>query len=253
MKRIKMIMIALMMAIVTSASAMTYDQAKQQALFLADKMAYELNLTEDQYEAAYEINLDYLMAVNDYDDLYGTYWTRRNLEFQSILASWQYDEYVAATYFYRPVYWSDNTWNWRIYSYYPVTTWYNSRPAVYVNYRGGNSRTYYTSRTWSQPSQRIVRANVQTVRTASREPAVNRTFGNLSRQSVSRTNNVNVTNINVNNNRSNTVFRAPANNVNRSVNSQATGNRSFGSGNRMGATSSAAGNAVSSGSFGGHR
>lgn len=137
MKRIKIMMIALMMTIVTSASAMTYDQAKQQALFLADKMAYELNLTEEQYEAAYEINLDYLMAVNDYSDVYGTYWSRRNLELQSILTSWQYNAYIAADYFYRPVYWSYNTWNWRIYSYYPTTTWYNARPTVYVSYRGG--------------------------------------------------------------------------------------------------------------------
>ena len=252
MKRIKMIMIALMMAIATSASAMTYDQAKQQALFLADKMAYELNLTEDQYEAAYEINLDYLMAVNDYNDLYGTYWTRRNLEFQSILASWQYDEYVAANYFYRPVYWSGNTWNWRIYSYYPATTWYNARPVVYVNYRGGNSRRYYTSRTWSSPSQRIVRTNVQPVSTPNRRTVTNRTFGNLSSKSVSRTSNVNITNINVNNNRSNTVFRAPASSVNRSVNTSSTSNRSFGKGNVM-TTTRTTGNVISSGSFGGHR
>ena len=36
-------------------------------------MAYELNLTDDQYEAAYEVNLDYLMGVDTYDDLYGIY------------------------------------------------------------------------------------------------------------------------------------------------------------------------------------
>ena len=46
-----------------AASAMSYSQAREQALFLTDKMAYELNLTDDQYEAAYEINLDYLLSV----------------------------------------------------------------------------------------------------------------------------------------------------------------------------------------------
>ena len=35
-----------------SANAMSYEQARQQALFLTDKMAYELNLTDEQYEAA---------------------------------------------------------------------------------------------------------------------------------------------------------------------------------------------------------
>ena len=73
----------LMMAL--SAKAMSYEQARDQALFLTDKMAYELNLTEDQYEAAYEINLDYLMGINDYNELYGTYWERRNLDLSYVL------------------------------------------------------------------------------------------------------------------------------------------------------------------------
>ncbi|MDP0699512.1 hypothetical protein, partial [Klebsiella pneumoniae] len=48
-------------ALTSAANAVSYEQARHQALFLTDKMAYELNLTDDQYEAAYEINLDYLM------------------------------------------------------------------------------------------------------------------------------------------------------------------------------------------------
>ena len=39
------LLLALSMAV--TASAMNYHQAKQHALFLADKMAYELNLTEE--------------------------------------------------------------------------------------------------------------------------------------------------------------------------------------------------------------
>ena len=58
-----------LLTVTVSASAMSYEQARQQALFLTDKMAYELNLTDDQYEAAYEINLDYLMSISDYSDL----------------------------------------------------------------------------------------------------------------------------------------------------------------------------------------
>lgn len=193
MKTIKMIMIAVMMTIVTSASAMTYSQAKNQALFLADKMAYELDLTDEQYEAAYEINLDYLMAVNDYDDVYGTYWTRRNLELRSILASWQYDKYVAAEYFYRPVYWSNNRWNWRIYTHYSYDRYYKPRPMVYVTYRGGNDKRYYTSRSWSKPTMRTV-ARVEngnhtwTVQRAvtPKENTGNRTFGNGNRNSSTR-------------------------------------------------------------------
>ena len=61
----KKMFFALMVMLTTTmtASAMSYEQARSEALFLTDKMAYELNLTDEQYEAAYEINLDYLMGV----------------------------------------------------------------------------------------------------------------------------------------------------------------------------------------------
>ncbi|MBR2253310.1 MAG: hypothetical protein IJ895_02700, partial [Prevotella sp.] len=66
MKKFIMTMVALLTA-VTGVKAMGYEQAREQALFLTDKMAYELNLTDAQYEAAYEINLDYLMGVTSYN------------------------------------------------------------------------------------------------------------------------------------------------------------------------------------------
>lgn len=96
MKKIIIAFAALFM-ITVSARAMGYEQARNQALFLTDKMAYELNLTEDQYEAAYEINLDYLMGVNTVDDLYGVYWRQRNLDLSYILLDWQYSNFCAAT------------------------------------------------------------------------------------------------------------------------------------------------------------
>ena len=43
----------------SSKNAMSYNAAKNEALFLSDKMAYELNLTAAQYEAVYEINTPY--------------------------------------------------------------------------------------------------------------------------------------------------------------------------------------------------
>lgn len=235
-----MIMIAVMMTIVTSASAMTYSQAKDQALFLADKMAYELNLTDEQYEAAYEINLDYLMAVNDYNDVYGTYWTRRNLELQSILAAWQYNIYIATEYFYRPLYWSNNRWNWRVYTHYSYNKYYKPRPKVYVTYRGGNDKHYYTSRSWNKPTTRkVVKTNNNcTWNVPGNSKNVNtgnRTFGNGNRTTVNRTTNVNVTNINVNNNNNNRTvnnrsFGSPSNTTTRTVaQAKTNGNtRSFG-------------------------
>jgi uncharacterized membrane protein YgcG len=133
----------------TTASAMSYKQARQQALFLTDKMAYELNLTEDQYEAAYEVNLDYLMSVDTYDDLYGAYWRQRNMDLSYILLDWQYRTYLNATYFYRPLYWNAGYWHFGIYARYPRRDYfYFGCPHFYVSYRGGHSWRVNGNRSW---------------------------------------------------------------------------------------------------------
>ena len=142
--------LVMMMTAAVSASAMSYEQARNEALFLTDKMAYELNLTDAQYEAAYEINLDYLMGVTSVDDVFGTYWERRNLDLSYILYSWQWDAFRAATYFYRPLYWDAGFWHFGIYAYYPRRDhFFFGRPHFYATYRGGHAwhmngvRSYY--------------------------------------------------------------------------------------------------------------
>ena len=142
----------------TTASAMSYEQARQQALFLTDKMAYELNLTDDQYEAAYEVNLDYLMGINTYDDLYGVYWRQRNLDLSYILLDWQYRAFCDATYFYRPLYWDGGFWHFGIYARYPRRDYFFfGRPHFYVSYRGDHcwrvngGRSWYHGRSYGRP------------------------------------------------------------------------------------------------------
>ena len=134
---------------------MSYSQAREQALFLTDKMAYELNLTDDQYEAAYEINLDYLLSVNSDDELYGDYWRWRNIDFSYVLLDWQYRMFCEAAYFYRPLYFSAGVWHFAIYARYPHRDYfYFNRPTVYVSYRGGhswrqnNGSSWYSGRTF---------------------------------------------------------------------------------------------------------
>ena len=139
MKKILTTLVA-MIALTVSANAMSYEQARREALFLTDKMAYELNLSDAQYDAAYEINLDYLMGVTSVDDVYGTYWTRRNLDISYVLLDWQWNAFCAANYFYRPLYWRAGCWHFGIYARYPNRSYYYfHRPTVYVSYRGGHS------------------------------------------------------------------------------------------------------------------
>ena len=195
MKKLIIALVAMFCMTFTTASAMSYEQARQQALFLTDKMAYELNLTDDQYEAAYEINLDYLMGVNSYDDLYGLYWRQRNLDLSYILLDWQYRNFCAASYFYRPLYWNGGYFHFGIYARYPRRDYFFfGRPHFYTVYCGGHSwrmnggRSWYHGRQYAAP------------RPGSREPhfgmrdSFNRgdygrgkTFGNMDRQSSTRT------------------------------------------------------------------
>ena len=146
---------ALLLTVALSTMAMSYEQARDRALFLTDKMAYELNLNDEQYEAAYEVNLDYLMSISTYDDLYGTYWTRRNMDLSYILFDWQYNAFCSAAYFYRPLIWTDGVWRFSIYVRYPNRTYfYFGRPAFYATYYGGHSwhrnggRSWYHGRTF---------------------------------------------------------------------------------------------------------
>ena len=139
MKKMMMTLVA-MLTIAVNANAMSYEQARNEALFLTDKMAYELNLTDEQYEAAYEINLDYLMGVTSRSDVFGTYWERRNLDLSYILLDWQWEAFLAATYFYRPLYWDAGYWHFAIYARYPHRDYfYFGFPHFYTTYRGGHA------------------------------------------------------------------------------------------------------------------
>ena len=143
------IALTMLVTMTMTTNAMSYEQARQQALFLTDKMAYELNLTEEQYEAAYEVNLDYLMSVNTQADLYGAYWTQRNLDLSYILFDWQYQAYLAASYFYRPLYWEAGYWHFGIYARYPYRDYfYFGRPHFWTVYRGGHSWRMNGGRSW---------------------------------------------------------------------------------------------------------
>ena len=146
---------AMMMVMTITANAMNYNAAKNEALFLSDKMAYELNLTAAQYEDVYEINLDYFLSVNGRNDILGPWWDRRNADLRYVLTAYQYDKYVTLNYFYRPVAWKAGGWTFAVYSHYDRGHFYKARPTVFVTYKGGNNHkpaTHYADRTTTKPT-----------------------------------------------------------------------------------------------------
>ena len=160
----KMLVMAMMMVMTISANAMSYTAAKNEALFLSDKMAYELNLTDAQYDAVYEINLDYLMSVNGAGDVFGTWWSRRNADLRYVLTTWQYDKYAALGYFYRPLNWERGSWVFNIYSHYTNRShFYKARPTVFISYKGGNNRKaghFYADRRVVKPAPKAPAARL---------------------------------------------------------------------------------------------
>ena len=139
MKKTLLILTA-MMALTLQAAAMNYEEARSEALFLTDKMAYELNLTDAQYEAAYEINLDYLMGLTGESDALGICWEHRNYDMRCVLADWQWELFRVAAYFFRPVCWEGGRWHFGIYARYPQHDhYYFGRPHFYTAYRGAHS------------------------------------------------------------------------------------------------------------------
>lgn len=139
MKRLTTILfIALLSTFV--AKSMNYDEARQRAWFLTDKMAYELNLTPEQYDRAYEINLNYFLSINTASDCYGAYWNYRNADFRYVLFDWQYSLFSTLDYFFRPIRWVRTSWYYPVFDRYRAGYYYFDRPAIYLSYRGWSWR-----------------------------------------------------------------------------------------------------------------
>jgi len=118
MRRLLMTMLVAM-TVAIGAKAIGFEDARREARYLTDKMAYELGLSQSEYERIYRINLDYLTRVNGYDDLYATHWNARNSALQVVLTGRRWNAYIGRNYFYRPLSWRNGTFVYNVYSRYP--------------------------------------------------------------------------------------------------------------------------------------
>ncbi len=142
MKRYMMTMMVAIFAW-TGMNAMDYETAREQAYYLTDKMAYELNLNEQQYNDAYEINLDYLLSIRTEADLRGDYLAYRNDDLRAILYDWQWTAFRAVDYLFRPLWWLNGGWYMPVYRYYTHDYYFYHHPRIYWDYRGGHGRFYH--------------------------------------------------------------------------------------------------------------
>lgn len=151
--------LALFMTFTVNIFAMSMSNIRTNARFLSDRMAYELDLSPMQYDDCYEINFDYLYAINrimddvvfGYHDAIDAYYRlldSRNEEMRYVLNTRQFAKFMQLDYFYRPVYSTGKSWTFRIYTIYSNRTFfYYDAPTGYKNYRGGHTgQNYYNKR-----------------------------------------------------------------------------------------------------------
>lgn len=160
-------LMVMMTMLVSSAKGMSYEMAHEEAAFIADKMAYELDLSEMQYESVYEVYFDYFLNVTP-SNIYGIYWDHLCTDLSYILTPDQYRRFRNLAYFYRPVvYRNGNHWSFAIYTRYARDYFFFNRPQAYIVYRSGHSRahnnhvSYYKGIHYNHPAaggMRTVRA-----------------------------------------------------------------------------------------------
>ncbi|MCQ2203273.1 MAG: hypothetical protein MJZ15_02405 [Bacteroidales bacterium] len=150
--------IALIAICCTSAFAsLSNSKIRTYARFLTDRMAYELDLNAYQYEDCYEVNYDFLHAVNpllddmvygyiDAIDRYYDFLDYRNDDLRYILSARQYLKFIDCEYFHRPIYSTGHDWALRIYTIYSNKNfYYYDAPLCYKSYTGLHSRVYHSS------------------------------------------------------------------------------------------------------------
>ncbi|MDO4211701.1 MAG: hypothetical protein Q4D23_08320, partial [Bacteroidales bacterium] len=128
-----------------SAFGMSFSEAQQHAYYLTDKMAYELDLTPEQYDMVYQVNLEYLMNVRT-SNPFDYYWDYRNTDLSYILYDWQYSLYRAADYFYRPIWRRHHAWYFPLWEHYTRTHFFYGHPTCWATWHGGiwHHRTHHT-------------------------------------------------------------------------------------------------------------
>lgn len=115
---------------------MTYAEAQENAWFLTDKMAYELNLTTEQYDRVFEINLDYFMSIRTASDCGGKYWNFRDADLRCVLFDWQYTLFTTLDYFFHPIRWIRSAWYFPIFDHYRSGYFFFDKPAIFTKYVG---------------------------------------------------------------------------------------------------------------------
>ena len=159
MKKTLVTLAMILVALTTQVFGMSLSNVRTHARFISDRMAYELDLSPAQYDDCYEINFDFIYTaerimddvVYGYSDAIDAYYRlldNRNEDMRYVLSARQFAKFMKLDYFYRPIYSTGRTWNFRVYTIYSNRKFfYYDAPTVYKTYKGGHSsKNYYQNR-----------------------------------------------------------------------------------------------------------
>lgn len=136
----KKLLLALMLGFISSTTsfAFDYESARPLAWYLTDKMAYELDLTEEQCDYVYQINLNYFLQVTSPSDLYSRVATCRNEDLGYVLTATQYAAYLGRNYFEAPLTYTNYEWLFPVLEHYEQDAYFLSAsvPTYYGNMQG---------------------------------------------------------------------------------------------------------------------
>ncbi len=137
--------------------AMSTSKMRKNARFLTDRMAYELKLSQQQYDDVYEVNYDFINNVRYLmDDVvqgnnyavgrYYDFLDIRNDDLRWVLSNAQYRRFINTKHFYRPIYTAGSKWDFLVFTVYSnLNHFYFDKPHHYSTYRGGHGRTDFGS------------------------------------------------------------------------------------------------------------
>ena len=223
MKKLFLLLLAIGMTTISSVSmaALSNNGIRNETRFLSDKMAYELNLTNAQYNDLYEINYDFIYSINRVMDyaVKGYEWAMndyydaldlRNDELRYVLSNSQYRRFMRIEYFYRPIYVASSRWSFRVYNnYVNRNLFYLPKPYHYQTYKGANRRVNYSSNSYY--NGRYKHDSYYTDRTSVRN---DRTYQSNRRSDFGSVSVRPNTNSRPNNNKTNNATTRPSNNNN---------------------------------------
>lgn len=142
-------------------------QIREEARFVADKMAYQFNMDNDQLADVYEINYDFLKAIYPLTDAliagdekaitqYYVFLDRRNTDLVWLMNAEMYTAFLSMENLFRPVYVKNGTVQLRIYDAHNKGKFFKGKPKGYSKYNGEHGFSKYPKNSFYQGRYKLI-------------------------------------------------------------------------------------------------